>query len=139
MLISDRQLAANRAHDSTASPSPSSDMKSLQAELPNEPILEAQPEENEPTYAPPDEPISTPQPEPQAPNATGLSTSEDAARNILQDLDVPAGHDNFLVGQAVSPVTAGRSRRLVAARLLSGVDAVPDLPVEPSGRGTRAD
>jgi hypothetical protein len=60
MLISDQQLAANRAHDSTASPSPSSDMKSLQAELPNEPILEAQQEENKQLNTPIDEPISPP-------------------------------------------------------------------------------
>jgi hypothetical protein len=95
-------------------------LKALRPELPNEAILEAQPEENEPTYAPPDEPISTPQREPQAPNAAGLSTSEDAARNVLQDLDVPAGHDNFLVGQAVSPVTAGRAGAWLRLRCSAG-------------------
>ena len=35
-------------------------LKALRAELPNEPIWEAQPEENEPACTPPDEPISTP-------------------------------------------------------------------------------
>jgi len=35
-------------------------LKALRAELPNEPILEVQPEENETTSAPPDEPISPP-------------------------------------------------------------------------------
>jgi hypothetical protein len=35
-------------------------LKALRAELPNEPILEAQPEETETTCAPPVEPISTP-------------------------------------------------------------------------------
>jgi hypothetical protein len=33
-------------------------LKALRAELPNEPILEVQPEENESTCAPTDEPIS---------------------------------------------------------------------------------
>ena len=33
-------------------------LKALRAELPNEPIWEAQPEEDETTYVPPDEPIS---------------------------------------------------------------------------------
>ena len=37
-------------------------LKSLRAGLPNEPILEIQPEENETTCAPPDEPILTLQP-----------------------------------------------------------------------------
>ncbi len=37
-------------------------LKALRADLPNEPILEVQPEEKEPTYVPPNEPISTPQP-----------------------------------------------------------------------------
>jgi hypothetical protein len=36
-------------------------LKALRAELPNEPILELQPEENATTCAPADEPISTPQ------------------------------------------------------------------------------
>jgi hypothetical protein len=35
-------------------------LKALRAELPNEHILEVQPEENEPACTPPDEPISTP-------------------------------------------------------------------------------
>ena len=34
---------------------------------------------------------------------------------VLQHLDSFALRDDFLVGQAVPPVTAGRSRRLVAA------------------------
>jgi hypothetical protein len=37
-------------------------LKRLRPELPNEPILEVQPEESEPTCAPPDKPISTLQP-----------------------------------------------------------------------------
>jgi hypothetical protein len=37
-------------------------LKALRAELPNEAILEVQPEEKEPTCVPPDEPISPPQP-----------------------------------------------------------------------------
>jgi hypothetical protein len=36
--------------------------KALRAELPNEPILEVQPEENKPACAPADKPISNPQP-----------------------------------------------------------------------------
>ena len=42
-------------------------LKALRAELPNEAILEAQPEENETTCAPPNEPISNPQPGPEPP------------------------------------------------------------------------
>jgi hypothetical protein len=42
-------------------------LKALRAKLPNEPILEVQPEESEPSYAPPDKPISTRQPNPQSP------------------------------------------------------------------------
>ena len=42
-------------------------LKSLRPELPNEAILEVQPKEKEPTYAPPDEPISAPQPAPEPP------------------------------------------------------------------------
>jgi hypothetical protein len=40
-------------------------LKALRAELPNEPILEVQPEESETTCAPPDKPVSTPQPNPE--------------------------------------------------------------------------
>jgi hypothetical protein len=46
-------------------------LKALRPELPNEPILEVQPEENEPAYVPPDEPISTPQPNPEPPGVGG--------------------------------------------------------------------
>jgi hypothetical protein len=42
-------------------------LKKLRPELPNEPILEVHPEENEPAYAPTDEPISNPQPNPEPP------------------------------------------------------------------------
>ncbi len=52
-------------------------LKALRAELPNEPILEVQPEEKETAYAPPDEPISTPQPSPEPPANSG--TPEDSA------------------------------------------------------------
>jgi hypothetical protein len=79
-------------------------LKALRPELPNEPISEVQPEENETTCAPTDEPISNPQPNPEP-----IAAPEDA------------GRDDFLVGQAVSPVTAGCSRRLVAPRLLHKV------------------
>jgi hypothetical protein len=41
--------------------------KALRVELPNEAILEVQPEESETACAPPDEPISTPQPNPEPP------------------------------------------------------------------------
>ena len=40
-------------------------LKALRAELPNKPIWDVQPEENEPACTPPDEPISTPQPNPE--------------------------------------------------------------------------
>jgi hypothetical protein len=40
-------------------------LKALRAELPNEAILEVQPEEKEPACTPPDEPISTPEPNPE--------------------------------------------------------------------------
>jgi hypothetical protein len=48
-------------------------LKALRAELPNEPILEVQPEENETACAPPDEPTSTPQvnPEPSLNSVSG--------------------------------------------------------------------
>ncbi len=52
-------------------------LKALRAELPNEPILEVQPQEKETAYAPPDEPISTPQPSPEPPANSG--TPEDSA------------------------------------------------------------
>ena len=42
-------------------------LKALRAELPNEPILEVQPEESKTSCAPPEEPISTPQPKPEPP------------------------------------------------------------------------
>jgi hypothetical protein len=45
---------------SPTTPSPKGIANALRAELPNEPILEAQPEEKEAIYAQPDEPISTP-------------------------------------------------------------------------------
>src|SRR5580692_9671824 len=41
-------------------------LKALRPELPNEPILEIQPEESGTACAPPDEPISTPEPNPEA-------------------------------------------------------------------------
>jgi hypothetical protein len=41
-------------------------------------------------------------------------------QRVLQDLDFVARRDDFSAGQAVSPVNAGCSRRLVADRLLSG-------------------
>ena len=40
-------------------------LKKLRPELPNEPISEVQPDENEPTSTQPDEPISNPQPNPE--------------------------------------------------------------------------
>jgi hypothetical protein len=40
-------------------------LKALRADLPNEPILDIQPEDNETACAPPEEPISTPQPNPE--------------------------------------------------------------------------
>jgi hypothetical protein len=64
-------------------------LKALRPELPNEAILEAQPEENAPTYAPPDEPISTPQPNPQPVGTLGSSSSEDSARIVGQVPDLP--------------------------------------------------
>jgi hypothetical protein len=72
-------------------------LKALRPELPNEAISEPQPEEKEPTYAPPNEPISTPQPNPQpepppepagqAPNAACLSSSEDANATCLSSAE----------------------------------------------------
>ena len=45
-------------------------LKRLRPELPNEPILEVQPEEKEPVSASTDEPISNPQPNPEPPAAS---------------------------------------------------------------------
>ena len=42
-------------------------LKKLRPELPNEPIFEVQPDENETAYTQPDEPISDPQPNPEPP------------------------------------------------------------------------
>ena len=50
-------------------------LKALRAELPNEPILEVQPEENEPACTPPDEPIATPQPNPE-PSVNSVSGAD---------------------------------------------------------------
>jgi len=44
-------------------------LKALRTELRNEPILDLQPEENEPTCTQPDEPVPNPQPNPQPPPA----------------------------------------------------------------------
>jgi hypothetical protein len=54
-------------------------LKRLRPELPNEPILEVQPEESEPACTPPDGPISTPQPVGQTIVVCGLSGSSSGA------------------------------------------------------------
>jgi hypothetical protein len=77
-------------------------LKRLRPELPNEPILEVQPEEKEPDSTPTDEPISNPQPNPDPPAASVGQTPESAA-------DAPVGLDG-----AVSP--AQPSPRMKAAR-----------------------
>jgi len=48
---------------------------------------------------------------------------------VLQDLDFFARCNDFLVGQALSPVTAGSSRRLVAATLLCGAAFQAAAPI----------
>jgi hypothetical protein len=48
---------------------------------------------------------------------------------VLQDLDFFACCDDFSVGQAVPPVTAGYSRRLVVARLLCGAALQAAAPI----------
>jgi hypothetical protein len=80
-------------------------LKALRPELPNEAILEAQPEEKEPTYAPPDEPISTPQPE--APKATALcsSSSEDSAKIVGQVPDLPDPISSGPAGPKAGPAS----------------------------------
>ena len=54
-------------------------LKKLRPELPNEPILDVQPEEREPAYAPTDEPISNPQPNPEPPATSVGQTPRSAA------------------------------------------------------------
>ena len=65
-------------------------LKKLRPELPNEPILEVQPEENEPVSAPTDEPISTPQPNPEPP--VNPTAPEDRAGKI-PTRPAPPGHE----------------------------------------------
>ena len=77
-------------------------LKRLRPELPKEPILEVQPEENEPACAPTDEPISNPQPNPEPPAAAVGQTPRSAA-------DAPVG-----LHGAVSP--AQPSPRMKAAQ-----------------------
>jgi hypothetical protein len=106
VATSEAQLAANRgnAAKSTGPPTPEGKarsrgltastfavvslqdlhLKAVQPELPNEPILEAQPEQKKSTYAPSDEPISTPHTlcDPGNPSGVGRSVDKSCRRTI---------------------------------------------------------
>jgi hypothetical protein len=69
-------------------------LKKLRPELRNEPILETQPEENEPDSTPPEEPVSnpTPNPDPHSPESTPES-----------HVDTPSGEAPSVSEGAASP------------------------------------
>ena len=91
-------------------------LKKLRPELPNEPILEVQPEENEPPCAPTDEPISTPQPNPE-PAIPEIRAVEPAPHSVGQaDSPPPPFRRRFGCGH-----TARWDRRFRLSRPLAGV------------------
>jgi hypothetical protein len=102
-------------------------LKKLRPELPNEAILEVQPEENEATCAPTDEPISNPQPNPNPPAAS--AAPEEPARQakscvpLSHNRDSLARRDNSLVGQAI---------RLSPPAVAGAMSAPPQQPVSPT-------
>jgi len=68
-------------------------LKRLRPELPNEPILEVQPEENETVSAPADEPISSPQPNPE-PSVNSAALEGRAVK--IPARPAPPGHEERL-------------------------------------------
>jgi hypothetical protein len=95
-------------------------LKKLRPELPNEAILEVQPEENEPACAPTDEPISNPQPNPEPPaNSTVGRTPRSAA-------DAPVGlHGTVSPAQPVPRMKAAPSSLGGPCRMYNRIIATP--------------
>jgi hypothetical protein len=110
-------------------------LKKLRPELPNEPILEVQPEEKEPACAPTDEPISNPQPNPEPPaNSTAPEEHQDNyCAPVLHNIDLPARRDNFLVSHPTSGNTFTEGHALRLGLVKSG--KVSTLPAPPNSSG----